>query len=507
MARHRATTAAIATAMILAVTTVAACSSDDADGDTDGDEPATEAVERPDGPAAELSEPLTGGDGPFTAVGRQIDVTSEGFVEEEYAVSGTATSYRAVGELPADGTYELEEDADAEYRTRILVRRPAEAADFNGTVVVEWLNVSAGADAAPDWTYLADEVLRGGYAWVGVSAQQIGVEGGAVAVSPGEAGEGIAGKGLKALDPERYGDLDHPGDAFAFDIYTQVGRAVRAGGGLGELEPERVLAVGESQSAFALTTYIDGVQPLTVAFDGFLVHSRGGAAAPLVGPDQSIDIAGAIGGEPTRLRTDLDAPILVVETETDLVSVIGYYPARQDDTDTLRLWEIAGTAHADAYQVGEAAGAIDCPTPINDGPQHLVLKAALRGLDRWVRDGDAPPEAPRLEIDDSGGQPVIVRDDDGIALGGIRTPHVDVPTSVLSGDAPPGASVICMLLGSTTPLPPERIVARYPSAEAYLDEYREAADATVEAGFVLDDDREAVLADADPDAVSASLGG
>ncbi len=44
-------------------------------------------------------------------------------------------------------------------------------------------------------------------------------------------------------------------------------------------------AVGESQSAFALTTYVDGVQPLTKAFDGFLVHSRGGAGLGLALPD------------------------------------------------------------------------------------------------------------------------------------------------------------------------------------------------------------------------------
>ena len=50
----------------------------------------------------------------------------------------------------------------APYVTRILVRRPAEDADFNGTVVVEWLNVSGGVDANPDYSYLGDEIHRGG---------------------------------------------------------------------------------------------------------------------------------------------------------------------------------------------------------------------------------------------------------------------------------------------------------------------------------------------------------
>jgi hypothetical protein len=506
----RSTKAALALALCAVVlTALGACSSGDDDEARSTDEAesagtgGTATVERPDGPAATLAGPVTGGGGINLVSGRGIDLASAGFVEEEYTAEGTATSYRAEGELPADGTFALVEDSLADYRTRIVVRRPADAADFNGTVVVEWLNVSAGFDATPDLSYMADELLRGGYAWVGVSAQRIGIEGGPVLVSAGGAADDLAGKGIKALDPERYGALSHPGDAFAYDMYTQIGRALRSNddGALGDLEPERVLAVGESQSAFALTTYVNGVQPLTLAYDGFLVHSRGGSAAPLGTPGEGIDLASSIGGEAVRIRTDLDQPVLIVETETDVTSILGYHPARQDDTDSVRLWEIAGTAHADAYQVGLGAGMITCPAPINDGPQHFVIKAALRSLDTWVRDGSAPAEAPRLDVDDSGAVPTIVRDDDGIALGGIRTPAVDTPTSVLTGESPAGASVICMLLGSTTPMTPEQIAARYPSRDAYLAAYEEATDAAIDAGFVLDDDREAMLDAAEPSAV------
>jgi len=509
MGRGRSTTTALILALgALTVATLGACSSEDDDGGPGSPDGASAAedvttVDRPDGPAASLAGPLTAGNGISLVAGRSTDLASAGYVEEEYTAEGAATSYRSEGELPTDGTFELSEDATADYRTRIVVRRPAEPADFNGTVVVEWLNVSAGFDSTPDFSYMADELLRGGYAWVGVSAQRIGVEGGPVAVSTGGLADALAGRGIKALDPARYGTLSHPGDAFSYDIYTQVGRALRSNddGALGPLEPERLLAVGESQSAFALTTYVDGVQPLTLAYDGFLVHSRGGAAAPLGTPGEGIDIAGTIGGEATLIRTDLDAPALIVETETDVTSLLGYYPARQDDSETVRLWEIAGTAHADAYQVGEAADMIDCPAPINAGPQHHVIRSALRGLDTWVRDGTAPPEAPRLEVDESGESPAIVRDDDGIALGGIRTPHVDAPTTILSGDPAGEASIICLLLGSTTPMTPEQLAARYSSADDYLAAYEEATDAVVEAGFVLEDDREAMLDEADPSVI------
>jgi hypothetical protein len=319
---------------------------------------------------------------------------------------------------------------------------------------------------------MTDELTRGGYAWVGVSAQQIGVEGGPAAVAVAGAPTG----GLKGGDPERYGELRHPGDAFAYDIYTQVARALREPGGeaLGGLEPERLLAVGESQSAFAMTTYVNGVQPLTLAFDGFFVHSRGASAAPLGVPGEGVSMVSAISGAPTRIRTDGVAPILVLETESDLLGVLNYLPARQPDTDRFRLWEVAGTAHADAFLIGSVADSLGCGVPINDGPQHLVVKAALRHLDQWVRTGAAPPEAPRLEIDEAGASPAFVRDADGNAVGGVRTPLVDVPVAALTGEPGPSASVICLLLGSTRPLASERLAELYPSVDDYLAAYEEA---------------------------------
>ena len=450
------------------------------------------------GPAADVSEVLSGGHGVFigSAVASPLP---EGWLEEERVAAGRAVSYRSVGDLPGDGRFELVEDATADYRVRILIRRPAESSRHNGTVVVEWLNVSGGVDANPDHRYLADELIRGGYAWVGVSAQHIGVEGGQVLVSSA-AGEGIAGQGLRRIDPERYGSLQHPGDAFAYDIYTQVARALRRGDGLGDLRPERLLAVGESQSAFMLTTYANGVQPRAGVYDGFLVHSRGAYAAPLGEAGRGIDVTSAfIGQTPTVIRDDLDVPVLVLETETDVaLPVLNYLQARQPDTDRFRLWEVAGTAHADTYQLGPFADALECGGPINDGPQHFVVKAALRALDRWVRDGTAPPAADRLEVAADG---TYRRDEDGIVVGGVRTPPVDAPTSILSGEPRATSNLLCLLLGSTTPIPADRLAARYGSRAAYVDAFTRATDAAIDAGFVLPEDREALLATANPGAV------
>ena len=346
---------------------------------------------------ATLTEVLTGGRALPRHRHPRPPPREVGWVEVELVAEGVAGSFVPDGEQREDGRLELGPGPTAPYRTRVVVRRPADAAAFSGTVVVEWLNVSSGLDANPDWAFLAPELVRTGVAWVGVSAQCIGVKGGAIAVDAGE-GAGDAGVGLKGHDPERYGSLHHPGDAFAYDIYSQVGAAVRVGApaALGGLRVEQVLAIGESQSAFALTTYIDGVHPDAWVYDGFLVHSRGRSGLPLGEAGKGVTGRRAITGAPQRIRTDLDVPVMIVQTETDLLPVLGYAEARQDDTDLIRLWEIAGTAHADASTLGPFAKMVDCGVPINDGPQRFVLRAALRHLVAWAAGGEAPPEAPRL---------------------------------------------------------------------------------------------------------------
>ena len=452
---------------------------------------------RPTGPVADLSTALVGGKGVFMGEGSPTNLAQAGYVEHEYAAAGTATSYKLDGAITRDGRWKFVSDTSAPYRTRVLVREPADPKRFSGTVIVEWLNVSGGVDADPDWTSLSEEIVRKGDVWVGVSAQRIGIEGGPVLVKVSGPGTDAAGKGLKTIDPARYGTLQHPGDGFSFDIYTQVARAVRAGAGLGGLQPAKLIAAGESQSAFALVTYYNGVQPLTHAFDAFFVHSRGAVGLPLVGPGKYADIAGSIGGSSTIFRTDQPAPILDIQTETDVASILDSYAARQPDSDRFRLWEVAGTAHADLHLVGPQSKYIDCGVPINNGPMHLVAKAALRALTDWVDTGTAPVIAPRIDVA-SGPSPTVVRNADGIALGGIRTPPVDVPAAALSGAAGPNPSTICLLLGSTKPFTAAQISQLYPSRAAYLARYNADADKAIKAGFVLPEDRAALLAFADP---------
>lgn len=408
------------------------------------------------------------------------DLAAHGYEETEHVAAGRATSYTSAT-WPADGRLDVESGDTAAFATRVVVRRPPPER-ASGTLVVEWLNVSSGADACPDWTFAAPEILRAGHAWAGVSAQRTGVEGGRATVAV----DGATSTGLKGADPDRYGGLLHPGDAYAYDLFTQVAAAVRDLVGA-----ERVLAMGESQSAALLTTYLNGVHPAERLFDGFLLHSRLGIAAPLGEPGAGIDLEAAFGTGPVRLRDDLAEPVVVVQAEGDLFDRIGFLPARQPDGERLRVWEVAGAAHADRYVIDEFEDLLGCAVPVNRGQQWAVVRAALRALDGWVRDDVAPPSAPPLEVDGED----FVRDRHGLVRGGVRTPVLDAPVEVVSGRPWPGASVACRLFGSTTPLTPPP----YATAAEYLADYERATDAAVAAGFVLAEDRDDLLAEARPD--------
>ncbi len=472
-----------------------------------------------DEPKPELSGPIPG-----TPILRpaQFNVKKCGYEVEEYFISGTATAYKRLGAIDECGRWSTDSTSTSPYVTRLVVIRPSDPDLFNGTAIVEWFNVSGGLDAAPGWLCMHREIVRSGYAYVGVSVQKVGVEGGA-SLTPGNLP-------LKQADPIRYGRLIHPGDAYAYDIFSQAGRLVREGGGvLGPLTPVRVLAIGESQSAIYLTTYVNAIDPIAEVFDGFLIHSRFGGASSIEG-DPFFD--GGILSMPagTRLREDLRAPVITVITETDLVGcgphnvpggapISGFVHARQPDHDRLRIWEIAGTAHADTYVFNVSAidsgvassaelAAAFTPTasvfgtildkPLNSAPQHhYVVQGALAGLDRWVRTGVPPASADRIEVVGVGSPAdavELVLDDNGIAKGGVRTPWVDVPTMRLSGVGNFGGP-LGFLVGVTEPFEPERLGTLYPDGKAqYLQQFEAALESSINAGFILQTDKAEILA-------------
>lgn len=436
---------------------------------------------------------------PFLLTTVSFDVGSVGYKQEEYFLSGTATAFTNVNELGPDGRWQVEPGATAAYKTRIVIYSPISPAAFSGTVFVEWLNVSAGFESQPTWGAGHTEILRAGHAWVGVSAQLVGIEGSPDALLPLD---------LKSAEPERYATLMHPGDSFSYDIFSQVAQALRKPGEsdmLQGLTALQYIALGQSQGASRLLTYINAIHPLYNAYDGYLVHSRYRGSEPLAGPPQT-----AISTpDKVTIRTDLNVPVLNLQTETDVIG-LDAIASRQPDSRKFRLWEVAGGSHSDYYvnvsgradkgtepefalvvEETSVLGFINCEKPMNAGPTHWVVNAALNALHNWVLNGALPAQADRLSTQDDNTH--FRRDDLGNAKGGIRTPYLDAPAALLSGDINEGER-FCNLFGTTELFDAASMASLYVDKTGYIEAVSKATNEAISKGFLLEVDGERIKA-------------
>jgi len=398
-----------------------------------------------------------------------------GYVEEEYFIEGTANRYNtpnlATGSIVSSGH---------PYKTRIVVRRPAESSKFNGVVLVEWLNVTNGFDADNLWFFAWEHVLRSGYAWVGVSAQLTGVN------------------QLKGWSPARYDTLDVtaggtvPTDVLSYDIFSQAGQAVAHPAGvsvLGGLRPRTVIATGESQSAQRLATYLNSVMPLdTPVYDATFLLSNFGQ----------------------QIRPDVLVPTFKVLFEWDIQT--GEAAVRQPDSDKYHSWEVAGTAHVDHHlrlsreplelrdmlTSSEANLAPTCtePTIGSRAPNHYVVAAGIDSLVRWQRSGVQPPASPRFEIESFGPGTAanIARDRFNIAIGGIRLSQIEVPTAANVGENTGGGA--CPRWGYHKPFDVGTLASLYGSQRRYVAKVMEVTRENLRRGFMLKPDARATIREA-----------
>lgn len=479
---------------------------------------------------------------PFNAT--PLDFKKAGYVEEEFFIEGKANRY--LTSATANATVV---DGGNAYKTRLVVRRPASASKFNGTVIVEWTNVSQGHDHEADWFQVADHFMRNGYAWVGVSAQAVGVQAltqwsptryGTLNVDGPAAARGGGGRGGGAVVPPPAG-VRSTGVAFispaqgpqgrggqggapagrggaapspvSFDIFTQAALAIRGKANiniLGGLKVERLIATGHSQSAGQLGTYFNSVHPLAPAYDAVVLHGGGGT-----------------------MRTDLNVKIFKILSETDLIA-LNESLARQADTDRYHSWEIAGASHLDAQNSrglagegllvagampvdgpdtvkpptisggGKGIGTADVlPTLPNSGcakpplshvPFMYALASAYDSLVVWTKGGKAPPTAPLIDIANG----VITRNADGNAKGGIQLSQYAVPTAADRGDntAAPGvttAGQFCRLLGSHEPFNDAKLGMLYPTHAAYVKAVKDVTDQNLKAGYITKHDAETTI--------------
>jgi hypothetical protein len=380
------------------------------------------------------------------------DLKPFGYTETEYLVSGTASA--------ADGT-------KAPYTTRILVTRPASVSRFNGSVVLDWVNVTAQFENAVDTMEARQMLMREGFAYVHVSAQKAGL-----CCSP---------LTPQVWDPVRYASISHPGDQYANDILSQVAKAVRTKLGM----PVRtVLAVGQSQSASKLFDYVKTTQDTARVIDGFLIHGGGGKTYP----------------------KPLTTPVLHLLSDNEA------NPTPPTKDPRYRLWEVAGTAHSDfwiGYQsvFGLSGRLVDQPAQDKAGydatleaagnygqqlhpmlatcvlagstvPMHYATSAALHQLNVWARTGQAPRVTPRFAFDSAGEQ---AKDAHENSLGGIRMPPLEVPVATYR-------STTCPLGGITQPFPDSQLTALYGTFATYQAKMKAATDTAVRRGWLLPED-------------------
>ncbi|MDO9711912.1 alpha/beta hydrolase domain-containing protein [Paracraurococcus lichenis] len=412
-------------------------------------------------------------DYPFFAT--NLDLSKYGYVEEEFFIEGTATRYD-LGAPDFAGKTALPTasvlDGGHPYKTRMVVRRPTDARRFNGTVVLEWYNVTNLYDVEIDWLQSHEFLMRNGYAWVGVSAQNAGIA--------------TPGTGLKDWSPRRYGTLDVTaggtvsGDALSYDIFSQAAQAVRSSGRgqgvqvMGDLRVRSIIGSGDSQSAGYLGVYVNAVHPLAHAIDALLLHS---------------------GGQVTR--EDVDIPVFKLLTETDVTS-LNLGANLQPDTDRIRTWTVAGASHSDvqllAYRgslqtrdlgtvpaVGDAAGCTLPPRSII--PAYKVQDTIYRDLRRWLRGGVEPPQAPPLDVVTLGPPVQLARDEQGNALGGIRLAEHAVPTALNTGVN--SGQGFCNLWGASVPFDAATLQGLYASHDDYVERVAKVTLDNLGAGYLL----------------------
>jgi hypothetical protein len=437
---------------------------------------------------------------PFFAT--DIVLKNYGYVEEEFFYEGTANTYTT----PEFGRNAEVATAGVPYRSRMLVRRPATQARFNGIVIVEWVNVTNGYDTDVMWLYQKEFFLREGYAWIGVSAQNAGVT--------------REPNGIKVWSPRRYGSLNLDGagtvtgDLLGYDIYSQAAAAVRrVPAVLGGLRHTMVVAAGQSQSAGRLGPYLNTVHARSPIYDAALLTVNN-----------------------SQIRPDLTIPVIKVLSETER-----FTSRTQPDTEKVRAWTVAGSTHSEQYSLLSRAAflkrdlgleAVDaCETPARSRVEiRYVYNAAVDALVRWVKTGVAAPKAPALEFDETA-EPVatargggagapggrggragaggaagdppaagraggrgqapaekpVKRDEFGNILGGIRLAEIAVPVAKESAE-------LCGLGGTHVPFEAAVVNRLYPTHADYVAKVTAASDAMVKAGFLLRADANQTIA-------------
>lgn len=469
---------------------------------------------------------------PYIAEGFDIQPpVPDGYVVEEYFVSGvgnlyeyTPTGIRVVTPCPASATQGC---TNIPYTTRMLVKRPIQRNRFSGTVVIEPLNPSAGFDIAAVWDRSRQYFIRNGDIFVGWSSKSVIVD------------------MLKRWSPQRYAPLSWtyqpftPGnnsgvyDGITFDIAAQIGALFKDNGPRSPIHDyavQRVFEAGFSQDGgftFTQAQFFHAIERMRdggPVYDGYVPGGTNGPSNVNFG----LTPAGALAtDDPRRAMQPREVPVIHINTETEIflgALRAGGLAYRRPDGDApgdrYRLWEVPGGSHvsndlrdpilflqlnraqmdhlnpADMEAVGCAhqqfvpGPSVGIPGVVapNDYPFSYVANAAFAALTEWVEGGAPPPRAGFIQVTTTSPQS-IVRDALGNALGGVRTPFLDLPTATyVSFDTVAHTtrfSGFCILYGYNVPFDPTRLRSLYANHGDYVSRFVRQTNALVEEGFWL----------------------
>ncbi len=440
---------------------------------------------------AVVTGPITGGDKGWIYRSPVLDLDKVGYVIEEFFVSGTANSFAMAPGVEAgfDGHWRTEPAAAAPFTTRIFVLRPADPAKYNGVLLAHWQNVSAGFENG----YPTGDEIFSGYAWMAVSAQFNGIYG-----TPQT--EQFS---LKKWDSARYGALTHPGDAFSYDIYGQSVSAALArsaagpGGPLGGLKTEKVVAMGGSQSAWRLATYINAVHQHRQVFDGFLLLAHFGVAMPpteMTIPELLDAENGGRNAHSVQINDRAGVPVMVVNSQAEALT---NFAGRQPDSDSFRFWEVAGAPHTPPSTIvmkGLSLERDGIPSETASGQNIVewdyVKDAAIRDMASWVKAGDAPPRFAPISISMTEQGPAYDMDNAGNVLGGIRPPEVAAAVGRHTAGRP-------NLLGQTELFSRADMLKLHGSRENFIASWNAAVDELTRTGLIVPGKDQAIRARAE----------
>ncbi|MCX7520696.1 alpha/beta hydrolase domain-containing protein [Microbacterium sp. STN6] len=427
-----------------------------------------------------------------------VELSSHGYVEEEYLLNGTASVWRH----SENGLQEAVR-SDVPFRTRVLLRRPS-TGHGSGLLQVEPLHPDL--DSALVWNAIHPWILRGSHSWMGVTV-----------FAP------VAQQLRDVIDPERYSGIDIPHDGMQYDVLASAIRSAIAGD-FGPIATERVILGGMSATgSFCRVVLQDGFHERWSRggdrrlIDGYVIGiSSGGAGAAGYPPLSEHDPERAA-DDPRRTIDPHAAAAFEVLSETEAETHEHVTRADSDDTAALyRLYEIAATAHIEAHagvltnqqqfeRRGGARPAFDVSEPRSDARFDLYLRGAFDAMSRWLTNGELPPRAVRFAHRVNGEE--LVRDADGNVLGGVRPPWVTVPTAAYAphstasaeSERPPAwmpfsrPDMLARLVGSMRPFPLAELRERYGSRAAYLDRFAAAVRDEVSRGLLLEEDASELL--------------